>query len=208
MASLLIFPRQESSSLLAALFSFTTLLLYGLILLRQRQILDWLKSKITYPRTGYVSPPPFAEDSTLPLDLTKLSLQGAHATPPEKAEGLHANRKWRFLLTLALALAAVLLIFFFRNPWLCSAAGLLIALAVWFSAHHEQRVSSIVLAGLPCLGVILSVFLPRGIVGPQRVACFLAGAGALFVFDGALTLFRYLRANPVPNSSRVAGPSQ
>jgi hypothetical protein len=205
MAFFLLYTRRHSNSLFRAAIGLTAVILYGLILLRQRQILDWLKARITYPRTGYVSPPYFAEDTTLPLDLTALSLQGADAKPPEDAARLHADRKRRLWFAIALTLVAVVPTMFIRSPWIFSATGLLLAAALWYGARHEQRLSWIVLGGFPFLGFTLSVFLPRAVIGSERIAYLLAGAGVLFFADGALSLFRFLLRNPRPRSSESAG---
>jgi hypothetical protein len=203
MAFFLLFSRKRNFSFFTVVLTLTAMVLYGLILLRQPQILDWLKSKITYPRTGYVSPPYFAEDQSLPPDLTVLSLQGTSAKPREDANRLRADRWGRLLFTIALTLVAVLTTLFFRNPWVCSAAGLLLAAAMWFGAHREQRMSWIVLVGFPLAGFYTSIFLPRGTVGPERVAYFLAGGGALFFLDGAASLIRFLLRNPRPSSTAL-----
>jgi hypothetical protein len=196
MAFFLLYPRTGNSSPVATVVSLAAVVLYGVVLLRQREILDWLKSRITYPRTGYVRPPHFAENANPPQELTILSLGGANAAQAETANALYRDRKRRMGLTMILTMAAVLPMLFFRNPWLCSLAGLLLAAAMWFGARLEQRLSWIVLAGLPVLGVTLSLFLPRDRIGPERAAWFLAGSGVLFVLEGALTLFSYLRQHP------------
>jgi hypothetical protein len=205
MAFFLLYPRHRSDSPFTFAMVLVALFLYGAILLRNRQVLDWLKARITYPRTGYVSPPYFAEDTTLPLDLNALSLQGADANPPEDAARLHADRKRRLWFAVALTLIAVVPTMFIRSPWICSATGLLLAAALWFGARHEQRLSWIVLGGFPFLGFTLSVFLPRAIVGSERIAYLLAGAGLLFFLDGTLSLIRFLLRNPRPRSSESAG---
>jgi len=48
-------------------------------------------------------------------------------------------------------------------------------------------------AGVGCLLVAAFLAYDRG---PDRIAFFLGGTGLILVLDGALTLFRYLRANP------------
>jgi hypothetical protein len=204
-AFFMLYPRHHSNSLGRTVLSLTAAVLYGAILIFHRQILDWLKARITYPRTGYVSPPYSAEDPAPPLDLTTLSLQGADARPPEDAARLHADRKHRLWFAIALTLVAIVPTMFVRSPWICSATGVLLAAAMWFGAKHEQRLSWIVLAGFPIVGFWMSIFLSPAIIGPERVAYFLAGAGALFFLDGAVSLIRYLLRNPQPTSSPMGG---
>ncbi len=207
MAFFLLYPHYHSNSPVRAILTITAVLLYGTTLIGQRQILHWLKARITYPRTGYVSPPYFAEDSVTSLDLTTLSLQGADANPPEDAARLHADRKHRLWLAIALTLIAIVPTMFIRSPWICSATGVLLAAATWFGARNEQRLSWIVLGGFPIVGFWMSVFLSPAIIGPERIAYFLAGAGVLFFLDGAASLIRYLLRNPRPSSATNVGQS-
>ena len=64
------------------------------------------------------------------------------------------------------------------------------------------RLSWIVLGGLPFVGFYMAVFQADHIVGPDRIAFFLGGAGLILVLDSALTLLRYLRANPQPTRTQ------
>ena len=201
----MLYPRHHSKSLFRAVLTLTAAVLYGVILIFQRPILDWLKARITYPRTGYVSPPYFAEDPAPPPELTTLSLHGADAQSLEDDVRLHADPKHRLWITVALTLVAVVPTMFVRSPWICSATGVLLAAALWFGARHEQRLSWIVLGGFPIVGFWMSIFFSPAIIGPERIAYFLAGAGALFFLDGAVSLLRYLRRNPQPSSAQNAG---
>jgi len=49
----------------------------SMVLLRHRDIVEWLKTKTTYPRTGYVQAP-FPDGSASPASLVTLSLREAH----------------------------------------------------------------------------------------------------------------------------------
>src|SRR5208283_1221322 len=89
------YERRTSHSPISFVMVFTALFLWGAITLRQREILDWRKAKITYPRTGYATPPPFTEGGLAPLELTMLSLQGSSTTPSEQAKRSYAERKRR-----------------------------------------------------------------------------------------------------------------
>jgi hypothetical protein len=176
-------------------------LAYGLLILRQRQILDWLKSRITYPRTGYAAPPPCA-DYAQSSGSEVLSLRDADANQGKAAQQLYSERTKHLGLIISLTLVVFLLVLFFRNPWVCSVAGLMMSAAMWIAARREQQLTWIALAGFPIMGIALTLFLPLSIAGPERVAWFIAGSGALFFLDGAFTLFRYLRANPQPNPTK------
>ena len=178
---------------------FTGLILYLAILLRLRQIIEWLKARITYPRTGYVASPYFAEDDTLPADLQALSLQAADARRSEEMERVHRDRKLRLWLLLALLGCAFAVTWLIQNPWICAAAGAGIAMALWVAARKDGRLSWIALAGFLFLGMYMSMFM-FSIPRTSRSGYFLAGGGILFILDGGLALIRFLRRNPLPRA--------
>lgn len=171
------------------------LFLYGAVLLFQRQIVEWLKARITYPRTGYAQPY-FTEDGTMPLGLSILTPGGADAKRVEEWQRVRKDRYKRTVLTLGLVTAASLTMMFIHNRWICFPTGMVMSAAVWFGSRKEQCVSGIVLAGLPLVGLYLTIFVADHVVGAERVAYFLAGAGAVFFLDGAVSLIRFLRRNP------------
>ena len=173
-----------------------TLLAYGGLIFRQRELVEWLKSKITYPRTGYVRPPYFTDDGSQPLDLTVLSLGGADATRTQEWRRVRQDRNRRAVFLLVFAVPAILAMYVIHNPWICTIAGFGLSAAFWFGARNEQRLSWVVLAGLPFFGLYMTIFHIGSTPGPNRAAFFLGGAGLLFLVDGALNLVRYLRKNP------------
>jgi hypothetical protein len=195
-AFFILYPRHHSYSLVSVVLSFSVLGLYFLVALRQRQILEWLKARITYPRTGYVSPPYSTEETHLPIVLTPLSAVGADANPSEDAARSDTRRKRQVWLASVLTLVAIVPIMFVRTSWTYSATGVLMAAVLWVGSHHERRLSWILLAGFPLVGFWMSMFLSSGIKAPERVANFLASAGFLFFLDGAVSLFRYLFRHP------------
>jgi len=164
--------------------------LYLVFLLRNKQIVEWLKARITYPRTGYVQPPYFTEDGTLPVDFMALGIEGADAARAQDSARLHSDRKKRMMLVIGLVLIAVLGTMFVQNRWICAAA-------LWLSARKDQQLSWIVLAGFPFAGFYMTMFLASHVTGPDRIAYFLAGGGVLFVLDGVVSLIRYIRQNPM-----------
>lgn len=201
MAFFLLYPRHHSNSPVRAVLSLTAVIFYGLVVLRQRQILDWLKARITYPRAGYVSPPYFSQDTERSRDVPVLRLFPADLSQQEEAMRVEADRRNRIWVTLALTLVTALAIMFIRSTWVCAAAGLLMAAAIWLGARHEQRLSWIILGGFPLVGFWMAIFLGRDTVGPERIAYLLAGGGLLFFLDGALSLVHFLRRNPRPAST-------
>lgn len=196
-AFVLLYSRHRPATSLTIGLILIALFLYGVVLLRYKQVVEWLKSKFTYPRTGYVNPPYFAEDKSLPLDFMTLSLQGADAQRPADVERVHADRKKRVFLVAGLVLIVTTATMFIANRWICAAAGVVLAAALWLGSRKDERLSWIVLVGFPFVGFYMTAFLATHVTGPDRVAYFLAGGGVLFVADGTLRLLRYLRLNPV-----------
>src|ERR1700683_1965993 len=100
------------------------LVLYGVVFFRMKQVIEWLKSRITYPRTGYTATP-YAPDQQAPppVDLTILAMNGADAKRASDIGRLHVDRKhqaWLVVLLTALGLGVG---WFIDRRWLCLAAG-------------------------------------------------------------------------------------
>ena len=82
-----------------------------------------------------------------------------------------------------------------ENRWVFTAAGIVIAAALWV-ARKDYRLSPIVLLGFPFLGFSMTIFLASRVTGTDRFAYFLVGGGVLFMLDGAIALVRYIGQNP------------
>jgi hypothetical protein len=177
-------------------FTFVLLTLYGIVLLRQRELVEWLKSKVTYPRTGYVLPPSFAENNSQALDFTVLTKSGADAARAEEWRKIHEDRKRRAALTILLMGSTMLAMLVIRNPWICALAGIAMSAGLWIGAKKDQRLTWVVLAGFPLLGLYMSISRFGKANGPDRAAYFLAGAGVLFLMEGTVSVVRYLKENP------------
>ena len=185
----------------------SALTLYWAISKHELEIVDWLKTKLSYPRTGYVRPPYLPEDKSLPLDFRMLSMQGANTTRPEETELAHARSMRRFLISFSLMLVAFVAIAYFHSswihsPWVYSVFSLSFIAVLWLLARIEhRRVSWILLAGIPLVGFCMSVLQLRGIVGPDQTGYCLAGISLVAILDGVVSLIRFLRRNPRPTSA-------
>jgi hypothetical protein len=174
------------------------LALYCVALFRMKQVIEWLKVRITYRRTGYAAPPYFTDDAgTLPLDLTTLSLSGADAKRPSDIGRVHEDRKRRALLVIALCAAGMAAAWFVESRWICLVAGMVIALAIWLGTRKNERASWIELAAFPFAGMYLLVVHVGKV---DRLAVFVVGGGLALVLSGGWRLIQYLRRNPVPNA--------
>jgi hypothetical protein len=154
--------------------------------LMERKALDFLKSRVTYPRTGYVQPP--EEAVWRGQTLTTFSLR---PDPPAKEN-----------VTFFQLRTAGLIFWFFiavgRPPgrWVVPVAMSALAIALYALNRKSERPyrwwSALILAltGL----VFLWVDVPAPL---QRVLPILL-AGGWLVAEGVCTLVNYLRMNPYP----------
>ena len=178
------------------LFRLPLAALYSVILLRNRPIIDCLKAKLTYPRTGYVTPPYSPQDELPPLlDLAALSLHADQAQLAKTA-GEKNERKKRMILVIAMLMAAVLGMMFIDRPWSFAAAGIDLALALWIMNGKDFRLSWIVISAIPLIGFSLAIFPPDALTPAHRLGYFAMAGGLLIVADGAVALVRYLWQNP------------
>ena len=172
---------------------------YGVIILRNRAIIDWLKARLTYPRTGYVTPPCSPQDELPPLpDLAALSLHADQAQLAKTAGEKHEQKK-RMMLVLAMLMAAVLGTMFIDRPWSFAIAGIDLALALWIMNGKDFRLSWIVIGAIPLIGFSLAIFPPEALTPAHRLGSFAAVGGLLIVADGAVALVGYLWRNPGGN---------
>ncbi|HMD70604.1 MAG TPA: hypothetical protein VKF41_04640 [Bryobacteraceae bacterium] len=163
--------------------------------LMERRVLDFLKSHLTYPRTGYVQPP--EEVPPRVQTITTLSLR---PDPPAKENA--TSFQWR----------TVMLVFWFcfsfmleSNPlgrWVVPVVVPALAVALYAvnrrSEHPYRWWSALILA---LAGLVFAwVDAPANLQRPLPL--FLAGAW--LVAQGACTLVHYLRANPDPQAAEGA----
>ncbi len=187
----------------------SALTLYWAISQHQIEIVDWLKTRLSYPRTGYVRPPYSPEDKSLPLDFTMLSMQGVDTTLAEEIKQARARSMRRFLIGLSFMLVAFVAFAYFHSswihsPWVYSVLSLSFVAMLWLLALIEhRRLSWTLVAGFSLVGLCLSVFQRQGIVGPDQFGYFLVGISLVTILNGAVSLIRFLRRNPQPSSSPI-----
>lgn len=174
------------------------LVVYFAVFFRLRQTLEWLKSRITYPRTGYTAAPSFTEDTNAGrqpgLTMLALSSVGESETVQRVKEDLDVKRRtWFFVAVLAAEIISTVLI---RNDWICGVAGVAMGVGIWLVTRNDERMSWVVALGLPFAGIYMFIF-PTSRPRVMRAGFFLAGTGLVLLFMGAIALVRYLRSNPV-----------
>jgi len=172
------------------------LALYVMLMLRQRPILEWLKTKITYPRTGYAQSPFDVADMAGAPGIVELGLEAADERRAEAQRLVSAQRK-QLSLVAALAMAGSIAMLLIESQWVYTVIGVLFAVGLW-ALRKNEKVSWLSIVGLPILGVCMTIFLAPGGNRPNRLAWFMAGWGGLLVLDGAIALLRYLLRNPLP----------
>jgi hypothetical protein len=162
-------------------------LLYYLV---ERRVLDFLKSHVTYPRTGYVQPP--EESEWRVQTLTTLSLR---PDPPAKENVTSFH--WG---TVGLIFWVFYYLFMFDgNPagrWLVPVVMPALAVTLYAvnrrSEHPYRWWSALILA------LAGPVFLWVDVPVPLQRPLPLLLAGGWLLAQGGCTLVHYLRANPYP----------
>ena len=202
MAFQLFYSRDGRTTPLSLLVSLLILFAYLAIMFRQREIVEWLKTRITCPRTGFAIPPGFEDDSVAHADLALLTLDEAESNRLSEVRQVYADRKRGMLFMIVAVLLAIFGIMLIPNRWFYVASGILMSAGVWLATRRDQPFSWLILAGFPLVGIGMATFLSDRVVGPDRGAYLLATAGSLFFLDGVLTLIRYLRRNPLPKQTQ------
>jgi hypothetical protein len=169
----------------------------------ERVVLNYLKSRITYPRTGYVEPPERLWVGHRAQDLVPLSLRSAgpfllSPFPPSGSE----NVTFFWPRTVRPLLVFVFLCTFGGNllgRWLLPLAMPALAVTLHVVNRNSERpyprwsVLFLALTGPPFLWINMPATL-------QLTLPFLL-AGAWLVAQGAYRLFDYLRTNPYPRTT-------
>jgi hypothetical protein len=191
MAFCLLFPPRWPPALLALAAWAVALVSYVVISVRHREIVEWLKTKTTYPRTGYVQTP--ADDPLIVSTLTMVSLR-SDPQASEEAARVRASRTRTAYLMLGLVLLATFALIGIHRRWVWTAAGLLVGVAMAV-ARSQYRVSWIVPIGFPLVGLYMTLFVTSWLKAP---AYFISAWGVIFVLGGGTALIRYLLQNPAP----------
>jgi hypothetical protein len=194
---LLLYPHSHSRP---SLFFVAALVIYGLyaiIFFRLRETLERLKARITYPRTGYVTAPPFSmgdlpQRPALTIFTLKIPTE-KEANEAQRARKNRNRRVWLLVLVPVAWIASALM----HRWWMCAAAGLAAGLGIWLAALRDEQMSMAVVFWMPWVGFAM-VQLSSPLIRPlQRTGFLVTGIGASLAAAGMLTLMRYLLRNPV-----------
>ena len=172
--------------------AFVLWLIAWFFLVESKGILEWLKSRITYPRTGYVAPPKVPPHGKRdPYTIISIIKEPGPNEPETLEEG---KASWK---ALDFPLFSLLLLwwFFSFNSWLASLACM--ATALWFWWRNKKDPPWFEIAGA-IIAALLSAVLT---VSDRRRFCIvLIVFGASGMVKGATLLIRYLRQHPAPQA--------
>jgi hypothetical protein len=171
---------------------------YLLIQIRAAQILEWLKARITYPRTGYAASPYFAGKETLSCSsgLNLTPVQDPSAPAIAEIKRLRKGRNQRLSRTYILLALASLPLWFVHAPWICALTGVVMGLILWVGTRADKSISLFFVLGFPIVGYYVGTL---QLAPHARVGSFILGVGLLFLLEGLVSLLLYLRHNPGPN---------
>jgi hypothetical protein len=160
--------------------------------LMERKILDFLKSQVTYPRTGYAQPP-----EEVPRRVQTLTTLSLRPDPPAKENV--TSFQWR----------TVMLVFWFCYPFILNGNPLgrwavpvlMPALAITLFAVNRRSERPYRWWSALILALAGLVFLWVDVPAPLQRPLPLLLAGGWLLAQGACTLVHYLRANPYPRTA-------
>ncbi|HEY2911872.1 MAG TPA: hypothetical protein VGK21_00805 [Candidatus Angelobacter sp.] len=157
--------------------------------------LKWLKSRITYPRTGYVAPPQAYRDSERePYTIISITKEPEAEEQLAPAEG-RASRKALEFSDPPFFLLFILWWFFSFSGWLASLTCLAIALRFWWKNMKDPPWFEIAGAAIAAL---LSAILT--VSDRLRFSIVLVVFGISGMVKGTTLLIHYLRQHPAPQA--------
>lgn len=175
--------------------AFVLWLVAWIFLVESKGTLEWLKSRITYPRTGYVAPPKVPPHNKRdPYTIISIIKEPGTNEPETQAEGRASRRALEFSDSPFLLLLVLWWLFSF-NSRLAFLACMAIALWLWWRNKKDPPWFEI--AGA-IIAAVLSALLT--VSDRQRFCIVLIVFGASGMVKGATLLIRYLRQHPVPQA--------
>jgi len=168
----------------------------GLLLLfwKGRAILDFLKARVTYPRTGYVQPPEELSETPAGRSDTLITLSLRPAPPPDENVTRFQSRTVMVILWWCFLLSGL-------NPWKRWYALLAMpALEVTLYALNRRSERPFRWWSALILALTGPALLWLDVAPRLQPTLPLLLAGVWLVAQGACTLVGYLRANPYPRT--------
>jgi hypothetical protein len=169
--------------------------LFTVVIWQLRFVLEWLKSRITYPRSGYAPPPYFSDPTEVSGRAPGPIMLNLSGTTSALERRDSRQDYWFFcffgIVILGGALLAAALI---ASHLLCAVAGAAVGLLAAVASHKDPRRAQAVVIGLFFAYGNIFIFLHD----PQMEGgiYFIGAVGLALALDGAIALIRYLRRNP------------
>lgn len=170
--------------------------LFALLFLSgSEKTLKWLKSRITYPRTGYVAPPKAGPDPERdPYTIISITKEPEAQGPLAPLEGRASRKAFEFSDFPFLSFLLLWWLFSF-NSWIASLSCL--ATALWFWWRNKKDPPWFEIAGAAIAGLLSAILT----VNDRRRFCIVFIVfGASGMVKGATLLVRYLRQHPAPQA--------
>lgn len=158
---------------------------------KDRKILDAIKSRVTYPRTGYVKPP--GDPTTIPENRLMSLGQEAAAPPPDE------NVTFFRLRTVLVLWLASPFVGMSESRWSVPIAMTAVAFLLWVLNRKIERPYGFwAVLPLPLAG--LAALLPDLPVRSLQLVPLVIG-GAWLLLRGGWTLLQFLRRSPYPRAA-------
>lgn len=167
------------------LSSFALLAVFTALVVLQNRILEWLKARLTWPRSGYALPP---SNLRVVATIQTLAIEDA---ADSRAEAGPSLRDW--MLIGLMMLTPGLLDMLRGNSPAFAAATLVLAGAFFAITRINGRSQPLIAVAAAAAGTAIA-YMP--IPETLRVHLFLVCVGLSFVLKGAVDLVLYLRRNP------------
>jgi hypothetical protein len=153
------------------------------------KILEWLKGRITYPRTGYVAPPrDDAEGESDPYSMISITNE-----PPMAPEAIKKGRASRRAIRLGDFPLFLFVAWVADIGWLAASACVAAALMLWH--RYEDDPPWFEIAGAAMAGLVILL-----VDSPRRLGIVLLVFGAAGMVKGAILLIGYLRRYPAQHA--------
>ncbi|MGA2263671.1 MAG: hypothetical protein ABSH28_19820 [Acidobacteriota bacterium] len=178
---------------LSGLVTGAALAVGALVLWKYRAILEFLKERLTYPRTGYVRAPSLTPDP----GPTVLGLSPRTETPPGAA---NASRYF-VLFTGGWGLGACVFLPLLGAGWVWPIVTFLLAGLLFFLTRHTEHPCD--WPGLVPLAASGFAFVHREMTPNGRAGALTAVMGTYLLVRGLWTLALYLRRHPRREAARV-----
>src|SRR5215831_3163643 len=169
-------PRSYSfqlNLLFTSLWIFILLSFFHFVVRRNSSVMNWMKARITYPRTGYVALP-------------------SESYAKEKLKQQDWKRHPEVWVFLSMIFSEIV-----NTPWVGTILVMLTTSVVWIVTKGRFPLAGILIPG-SYLSALLLPFLP--VAQGDRMAYFFIAFGLLYLLAGTTQLVGYLHRHPAPRA--------